>query len=131
MLAEEKTRVQQKFGETVRNLREQRNISPKEIASVLDITVQQYGNIESGKSGVDIIKVYEMANFFKTSVSVLLSSELYLTYNNTVTTNENGNVIQGNNTVNHFVEKDYLEFLKNENKYLKEKLDEAIGKLIG
>lgn len=123
MQASEKKEILKKIGSRLKMLREERNIAPKEIAFALKITTQQYGNLETGKSAIDICKLIELAGFLKISLQVLLNLEYSLIYNNTVSTNQTGSVIQGNNTVNHFVEKEYLEFLKGENIYLKEKLD--------
>jgi transcriptional regulator with XRE-family HTH domain len=43
-----------KFGITLMDLRADRKISVKDMASALKITTQQYGNIENGKSSIDI-----------------------------------------------------------------------------
>jgi transcriptional regulator with XRE-family HTH domain len=129
MTTEEKKLLQKKIGNNLKGLREKSNIALKVVAGLLDITPQQYGNIESGKSIVDVIKLYEISNLLKTPISSLLDTETSLTKNNTVTTNENGNVLQGDNMTNHFVEKEYLEFLKNENVYLKQKLDDVLSKI--
>jgi transcriptional regulator with XRE-family HTH domain len=129
MTTEEKKVLQKKIGNNLKVLREKRNIEAKEVAALLKITVQQYGNIERGASTLDVIKLYEIANLLKAPVATLLNIEGSLTYSSTINTNENGNVMQGNNTVNHFVEKEYLAFLKNENSYLKQKLDGVLSKV--
>jgi transcriptional regulator with XRE-family HTH domain len=129
MQSENKKSLLKKIGSNIKNLREERSITVKEMAAALKITTQQYGNIESGKSSSDICRLVEIADYLKVALTELLGLEMANTYNNTVNAQANGSVIQGNNTVNHFVEKEYLEFLKTENAYLKEKLDGLLAKV--
>jgi transcriptional regulator with XRE-family HTH domain len=129
MQSEDKKLLLKKIGNAIKNLREQRGIAVKEMAAALKITTQQYGNIESGKSSSDICRLVEMADHLKAPLAELLGLEMANTYNNTITTQDHGSVMQGPTTVNHFVEKEYLEFVKSENTYLKEKLDTLLAKI--
>lgn len=44
----------------LKEFRESKNLSQKKIAEILDITEKQYSNIECGKSGLSLDKIFEL-----------------------------------------------------------------------
>lgn len=56
----------------IRDVREDRDLSQKEIAKVLNTTQQQYSKIETGKADISGEKLIALAKFYNTSVDYLL-----------------------------------------------------------
>jgi len=58
--------------ERIRNLREDRDFSQKEMAAILNITQATYSRYESGILDVPSISLIKLAEFHKTSIDYLL-----------------------------------------------------------
>lgn len=55
-----------------KDLREDRNLTQKEIAHILKTTQQQYSKIENGKADISGEKLILLANYYKTSTDYIL-----------------------------------------------------------
>lgn len=68
--------------ERIKNLREDNDLTQKEIAYLLKITRQQYGLYESGKRTIPIDLLIVLANFYNTSVDYILGrTNIKIPYN--------------------------------------------------
>ncbi|MBQ7929641.1 MAG: helix-turn-helix transcriptional regulator [Clostridia bacterium] len=56
----------------IRELREDRNLSQKEIAQVIRTTQQQYSKIETGKADISGEKLILLAKFYRVSADYIL-----------------------------------------------------------
>lgn len=65
----------QQIGKQLRKLKIENNRTSKEIASLLNITTQAYGNIERGESDICITRLILLAEFYKTSFLDLIPEE--------------------------------------------------------
>lgn len=66
----------QRFGETLKQLREQKNVSQEELASRLGVTRQAVSNWERDKSLPDIVMISDIAAVFSVTVDQLLSGHV-------------------------------------------------------
>ncbi len=64
------------FHQTLRELRTSQKYTQREIAEILDVTVQDYFNFEHGKLEHDISMLIKLSEFFKVSLNYLLGAEL-------------------------------------------------------
>lgn len=55
-----------------KDLREDRNLTQKEVAYILKTTQQQYSKIENGKADISGEKLILLANYYKTSTDYIL-----------------------------------------------------------
>lgn len=60
------------IGERLKNLREERNLLQKDVASYLNITTSAYGFYEQGKRNPDMETIKKLADFFNVSADYLL-----------------------------------------------------------
>jgi len=58
--------------ERIRNLREDRDLTQKNIADVLSVTQTTYSRYESGALDIPSISLIKLANFHKTSIDYLV-----------------------------------------------------------
>jgi transcriptional regulator with XRE-family HTH domain len=58
--------------EQIRNLREDKDLTQKDIADLLNITQATYSRYESGVLDIPSISLIELANFHKTSIDFLV-----------------------------------------------------------
>lgn len=56
----------------IKDLREDRDLTQKELAKILDCTQQTYSRYESGQITIDIYNLIKLANFYNTSCDYLL-----------------------------------------------------------
>ncbi len=56
----------------IRDLREDRDLTQKEISKLLGCTQQTYSRYETGEITIDIISLIKLADFYKTSVDYLI-----------------------------------------------------------
>jgi transcriptional regulator with XRE-family HTH domain len=71
----------QQIGMQLRKLKIENNKTSKEIASLLNITTQAYGNIERGESDICITRLIFLAKYYKKSLSDLIPNE-YQSFDN-------------------------------------------------
>jgi transcriptional regulator with XRE-family HTH domain len=62
-------------GEVIRNVREQKRLSQKEVAAAIDVDPTQYNRIELGKSLPTLKTIAKIAKALNVSVDSLISSE--------------------------------------------------------
>ena len=56
----------------IRDLREDHDLSQREVAKIISTTQQQYSRIETGKSDITGERLIQLAQFYKVSVDYLL-----------------------------------------------------------
>ena len=56
----------------IRDLREDRDLTQKQLSKLLDFTQQTYSRYETGEITIDIYNLIKLANFYHTSVDYLL-----------------------------------------------------------
>lgn len=56
----------------IRDLREDRDLTQKQLSKLLDCTQQTYSRYETGEITIDIYSLIKLANFYHTSVDYLL-----------------------------------------------------------
>ncbi len=56
----------------IKELREDRDLSQKEIAKIIGTTQQQYSKIETGKADISGEKLIRLAKFYNVSVDYIL-----------------------------------------------------------
>lgn len=56
----------------IRDIREDRDITQKEIAEILNCTQQTYSRYETGEITIDIYNLIKLAEYYKTSTDYLL-----------------------------------------------------------
>lgn len=56
----------------IRDIREDKNLTQKQIAKLLNCTQQTYARYESDEITIDIYKIKELAEFYNTSTDYLL-----------------------------------------------------------
>lgn len=56
----------------IRNIREDRDLTQKEIAEELNCTQQTYSRYETGEITIDIYSLIKLAEYYKTSTDYLL-----------------------------------------------------------
>lgn len=61
--------------ELIRELREDRNLKQKEVASYLNVSQQTYSNYESGRRDVPTWAVAALAKYYKVSTDYLLDAD--------------------------------------------------------
>jgi transcriptional regulator with XRE-family HTH domain len=89
--------------ENLKTLRKKNGITQQEIAEYLGIDTTSYGRIERGDRNLSAERLELIAKFYKLNVNALLSDG-----------NINVNDVQKNN-----LEDDFLEYLKQENQFLR------------
>ena len=60
------------FGQRLREIREDRGKSRKEIADLLKVSKAQISDIENGKSGTNLDRFYFLCEYYKVSADYLL-----------------------------------------------------------
>ena len=60
------------FGLRLREIREAKQISRKEVAELLHVTKTQISDMENGKSGTNLDRLYLLCNCYKVSSDYLL-----------------------------------------------------------
>ena len=60
------------FGQRLLKLREQQNLSQKAVAEILGITRTQISDIENGKSGTNLERLYQLCCYYQVSADYLL-----------------------------------------------------------
>ena len=63
---------QREFGERVKALRNERNLTQKQMAYALRINIDHYGRIEQGKRGISVDLLLDMAEVLDVSIDYLV-----------------------------------------------------------
>lgn len=56
----------------IRDIREDKDLTQKQVAQILDCTQQTYSRYETGEITIDIFNLIKLANFYNTSTDYLL-----------------------------------------------------------
>ena len=56
----------------IRDIREDKDLTQKQVAQILDCTQQTYSRYETGEITIDIFNLIKLANFYHTSTDYLL-----------------------------------------------------------
>ncbi|SFC94116.1 Helix-turn-helix [Flexibacter flexilis DSM 6793] len=72
----------QKVGERIRKLRELRNYTQEYIADKLEISQQQYSNIEKGLFDISLKKLYKISEVLEVSPATILEFDAQVIFNN-------------------------------------------------
>lgn len=62
------------IGRNLRNLRESKDLSSKELANALDINVSTYSKLENGKKSINVEELRKITNFFSVSADDILGT---------------------------------------------------------
>lgn len=107
------------IGLRIRKLREQRGLSQENIASAIGITQPSYLRLEKEDDRITITRLIEIASVLKTSVAELINEQ-----GGKITTQQNSENAQDYvDTIIH-VNKEHIETLKEEIKFLRNLLAE-------
>ena len=60
------------LGTRLRQIREEKEISRRELAEFLNVTKTQISDIENGKSGTNLDRFYQLCDYYKVSADYLL-----------------------------------------------------------
>ena len=82
----------QQIGLQLRKWKIENNKTSKEIASLLNITTQAYGNIERGESDICITRLIFLTEYYKKSLTDLIPNE-YRNFENNHDPKESGRII--------------------------------------
>lgn len=62
------------IGRNLRNLRESKDLSSKELANALDINVSTYSKLENGKKSINVEELRKITTFFSVSADDILGT---------------------------------------------------------
>jgi transcriptional regulator with XRE-family HTH domain len=136
----------------IKKHREQKGLRQQDMADKLNMTVRSYQNLESGSTRLDLERLEQVAEVLETSMEELLRQEGNFVHQE-INDNGNGsgfhfgskNTYNNNNGVDKEIvdklleakngeinlQREEIQVLKEENKYLKDKIDqlmEVVGK---
>jgi transcriptional regulator with XRE-family HTH domain len=60
------------IGNNIRAIRLEKKLEIKQVAAMLDISIQAYGKIENGKTDLNISRLFEIANLLKVEFAQIL-----------------------------------------------------------
>jgi transcriptional regulator with XRE-family HTH domain len=127
----------------IKRRREGKGLRQQDMAEKLSMSLRSYQSLEIGETKLDLERLEKISNVLETSMEELLRPEGYYIHQEIHKGGNGPGVNFGNeNTYNYGVEKEILDrlvsakddeifLLKEENKYLKEKIDqllEVVGK---
>ena len=62
--------------ETLRHLRKNKGLKQEDVAAALNMSQNAYSLLESGKTRIDLERLYQIANFYKLSIYDILKEDL-------------------------------------------------------
>ncbi len=68
----------QKFGKKLRDLRKKRDLSYRQLASILEVSHSHISGIEAGKHNPSVELMFKIARFFGVSADQLMDDEVEL-----------------------------------------------------
>jgi transcriptional regulator with XRE-family HTH domain len=86
----EKDNLLRLIGQHIKAKRKERNIEIKEISKLLKITIQAYGNIENGKTDINVSRIVEICKVLNVSIEELLDLKQGDIYNYNSQNNSGG-----------------------------------------
>jgi transcriptional regulator with XRE-family HTH domain len=107
----------EKIGQKIRGLRELRNYTQDYIAEKLNITQQQYSNIEKGHFDISVGKLYKIAEALDVPPSTILDFDAKVVFNNYAEKTH-----QNNHPVYHVIDEKIESLYKDKIKLLEEKI---------
>ncbi len=69
--------IKQKIGQRIKELREQKKISQKDLAYTSDIDRSYIASVESGKRNISIVNIEKISLAMEVSVQVFFNSNLF------------------------------------------------------
>lgn len=99
-MQENKLAFLRKVGQNLKEIRKEKQMEVKEIASKLKITPQAYGNIENGKTDLNISRLIEISSVLNVKFEDILNIKNGDNYNFTSQNNSGGYHIQKLDTLN-------------------------------
>ena len=88
-----KEKVLKAIGNNIQKIRKEKGKERKEIADLLGLSPQGYGNIENGKTDLSICHAIDLAAILQTNYQQILNVENATAYNYSATNNSGGNNI--------------------------------------
>ena len=134
MQTAKKEKVLKAIGVNIQKVRKAKAKEPKEMATLLGITTQVYGNIEHGKTDISISRILELADVLQTNYQQILNIESATTYHQTATNNSGGNNILNADTLIIDENKKLILQLEKENLHLRADMEKRLAdkdKIIG
>jgi transcriptional regulator with XRE-family HTH domain len=110
------------IGENIKEIRRQKKVEAKDIASNLKMSVQAYGKIENGKTDLNLSRLFEISKFLEVNFSKILQLEHGDIFNFSSQHNSGGYHVLNNGVINITDEKLH-QFLQTENSELKKRLE--------
>lgn len=86
----------QKVGEKIRKLRELRNYTQEYLADKLEISQQQYSNIEKGLFDISLKKLYKISEVLEVSPSTILEFDAKYVFQNNAPNYTNQKTVHNN-----------------------------------
>ncbi len=114
MQLDKKQKMQKEIGRNIQSLRKIKGKEIKEMAVLLDITPQAYGNIENGKTDICISRIIEIAEILEVNFQQILSIDKVTNYYYTSNNNVGGNNNMNAETLIIDENKKVIELLQNE-----------------
>lgn len=99
MQTAKKEKVLKAIGINIQKVRKAKAKEIKEMAALLGITTQAYGNIEHGKTDISISRILVLGDLLQTNYQKILNIENATTYNQTANVKSGGNGILNADTL--------------------------------
>ncbi|GET25063.1 helix-turn-helix domain-containing protein [Prolixibacter sp. NT017] len=124
----------------IKKRRELKGFRQQDMADKLSMNIRTYQNLENGETKLDLERLEQIAEILETNMEELLKPEGYYIHQEIQKGGNGPGVNFGSeNTYNYGIEKEIvdklleakdneIELLKEENKYLKEKIDQLLSK---
>ncbi|MGQ1891588.1 helix-turn-helix domain-containing protein [Thermophagus sp. OGC60D27] len=128
----------------IKRRREIKGLRQQDMADKLSMSLRSYQSLESGETKLDIERLERIAEVLETSLEELLRPESVV-INQQISDSGNGSGFSTGNTYNYSIEnevmdkmltlkegeiqalQDEIKFLKEENEYLRNKVDQLLG----
>lgn len=128
--AEKTEELKKRIGENIRRIRQQQEITVKQVCNDLEISAAAYSNIERGVTDISVSRIVELSEYFSVHFSQILSVDNTTIYQfaeiNNVTASSNQQIT----TLNADGFEQALQQAKEENKNLWEQNNLLISQLI-
>lgn len=127
MQTAKKENVLKAIGSNIQKVRKAKKKEPKEMAALLGITTQAYGNIENGKTDISISRILQLADVLQTNYQQILNIENAVTYTNSATITNGGYSILNADTLTIDDNKKLIYHLENENMHLRTDMEKRLA----
>jgi transcriptional regulator with XRE-family HTH domain len=117
------------IGQKIRKIRELRNLTQQHMAQELGVTQSAYSKLEMGESDITYKKLEQISSILGISVEEIAAFNEQMVFN--VMHNQTGNglvVNKGISDQERVLYEDQIQFLKEQNEYLKRMLEKVLEK---